>query len=212
MKTSNKGIELIKQFEGCRLTAYKCPAGVWTIGYGHTSGVKQGQTITKEKAEEYLKEDLAKFEKHVAGFSKYNWNQNQFDALVSFAYNIGSINQLTANGTRTIKQISEKIPAYNKAAGKVLEGLQRRREAEKKLFDTPVKSAAKTTATSKKTVKVGSKVKIKSGAKDSNTGKKYASFVYKSTYTVISISGNYVVFGLQGVATGKTKKTNVILQ
>lgn len=217
MKTSDNGINLIKKYEGCKLTAYKCPAGVWTIGYGHTSGVKEGQTITQTQAESFLKSDLEKFEKHVAGFSKYNWNQNQFDALVSFAYNIGSINQLTNNGTRTIKQISEKITAYNKAAGKVLEGLTKRRKAEKELFDTAVKTnkstaASSTTSSTKKSLKVGSQVKIKSGAKDANNGKQYASFVYKKVYTVISISGDYVVFGLNGVATGKTKKSNVTVQ
>ena len=138
MKTGTEGINLIKSFEGCRLTAYKCPAGVWTIGYGHTGTVdgkpiKSGMKITQAKAMELLKKDLEKFEKHVASF-KYNWTQNQFDALVSFAFNVGSINQLTANGTRTAEQIAAKIPAYNKAAGKVLAGLTKRRKAEQKLF------------------------------------------------------------------------------
>ncbi len=140
MKTSKRGMKLIKQFEGCRLTAYKCPAGVWTIGYGHTVGVKKHMKITQAQADSYLKQDLKIYEKHVMKFYKrYKWNQNQFDALVSFAYNIGSIYNLTANGTRTKKEISRKILAYNKANGKVLEGLTRRRKAEKKLFDKPVK-------------------------------------------------------------------------
>lgn len=94
MKTSQTGIDLIKQFEGCVLTAYKCPAGVWTIGYGHTAGVKQGQRITAAQAESYLRSDLEKYEKKVDKYSRYGWNQNEFDALVSFAYNIGSIDQL----------------------------------------------------------------------------------------------------------------------
>lgn len=137
MKTSGKGISLIKEFEGCHLKAYKCPAGVWTIGYGHTAGVKEGQVITLEKALSLLKDDLKKYEKHVKSFrKKYNWNQNQFDAMVSFAFNVGSINQLTANGTRTIQQISNKILAYNKAGGIELDGLTRRRKAEQKLFLT----------------------------------------------------------------------------
>ncbi|MCI8507569.1 MAG: glycoside hydrolase family protein [Lachnospiraceae bacterium] len=135
MKTSSKGINLIKEFEGCHLKAYKCPAGVWTIGYGHTAGVKEGQVITQEKALQFLKSDLKKYEKHVESFrKKYNWNQNQFDAMVSFAFNVGSINQLTANGTRTIQQISNKILLYNKAGVVVLAGLTRRRKAEQKLF------------------------------------------------------------------------------
>lgn len=138
MKISKRGIDLIKQFEGCRLTAYKDPAGVWTIGYGHTKSVKQGMKITQEQAEELLKKDLAVYEAKVEKYSKYNWNQNQFDALVSFAYNIGSIDQLTSNGRRSIKTISDKILEYNKAGGKTLEGLVRRRKAEKELFDKAV--------------------------------------------------------------------------
>lgn len=140
MEIGQAGIDLIKQYEGCRLTAYKCPAGVWTIGYGHTgSDVKDGLTITPVKAEQLLKADLAKFEKHVQNFdSKYHWNQNEFDALVSFAFNVGSINQLTANKTRTKAQIAQAMLLYNKANGKVLPGLTKRRQAERQLFLTPV--------------------------------------------------------------------------
>lgn len=202
MKISTTGLNLIKSFEGCRLTAYKCPAGIWTIGYGHTGNVKSGQKITQAKADAYLKADLAKFEKHVMSYDKkYNWNQNEFDALVSFAYNVGSITQLTANGTRTKKQISEKILAYDKAAGKTLAGLTRRRQAEKALFDKPVKSSA---------LKKGDKIRIKKGAKDLNTKKVYASFVYETTYTVHSIKSGQVVFGDGAVATGKVKKADCI--
>ena len=100
MKTSQTGIDLIKQFEGCVLTAYKCPAGVWTIGYGHTAGVKQGQRITAAQAESYLRSDLEKYEKKVDKYSRYGWNQNEFDALVSFAYNIGSIDQEQGGDSR----------------------------------------------------------------------------------------------------------------
>lgn len=140
MKISQRGIDLIKEFEGCRLTAYKDAVGVWTIAYGHTKNVKEGRKITQEQAEELLKKDLAEYEAKVEKYNKYNWNQNQFDALVSFAYNIGSIDQLTSNGRRAIKTISEKILEYNKAGGKKLEGLVRRRKAEKKLFDEPVEA------------------------------------------------------------------------
>lgn len=136
MKVSNNGLNLIMKFEGCRLTAYQDAVGVWTIGYGHTSGVRKGQRITKEQAIEFLKQDCLKAEKNVNAYAtRYNWNQNQFDALVSFAFNIGSINQLTANGKRSIAEISQKILAYNKAGGKVLKGLTDRRKAEKALFD-----------------------------------------------------------------------------
>ena len=143
MKTSSKGVSLIKQFEGCRLKAYKCPAGVWTIGYGHTAGVKEGDMITQETAESYLRNDLVTYEKAVMNYDGiYHFNQNQFDALVSFTYNCGAGNlkNLTQSGKRTIAQISEKLLLYNKAGGVTLLGLQRRRAAEKVLFDTPIKS------------------------------------------------------------------------
>lgn len=140
---SANGLNLIKSFEGCKLTAYKClpTEKYYTIGYGHYgSDVKAGMTITLKRAEELLLQDCQKFVNHVNSYmDKYNFNQNQFDALVSFAYNIGSIKQLTANGTRTIAQISTKITAYNKSSGKVLKGLVKRRAKEKALFDTPIK-------------------------------------------------------------------------
>lgn len=140
---SANGLNLIKSFEGCKLTAYKCvpTEKYYTIGYGHYgSDVKAGMTITLKRAEELLLRDCQKFVNHVNSYmDKYNFNQNQFDALVSFAYNIGSIKQLTANGTRTTAQISTKITAYNKSGGKVLKGLVKRRAKEKALFDTPIK-------------------------------------------------------------------------
>lgn len=138
MKTCQKGIDLIKQFEGCRLDAYKCPSGVWTIGYGHTGGVKEGDKISAAQAEMYLITGLEKFEKEVEKYNKYNWNQNEFDALVSFAYNIGSIDQLTVKGARTKAEIAEKMLLYNKSNGRVLAGLTKRRKAERELFLTPV--------------------------------------------------------------------------
>lgn len=136
MKISNVGLAIIKKYEGVRLSAYKDAVGIWTIGYGHTKGVKPGQRITQAQADAFLKQDCATAERNVSKFDgKYHWNQNQFDALVSFAFNVGSIDQLTADGTRTIRQISSKIPAYNKAGGRVLKGLARRRKEEKALFD-----------------------------------------------------------------------------
>lgn len=144
MKSSQNCINLIKKFEGCQLKAYKCPANVWTIGYGTTSNVRSGQVITQAQAESFLKSDLVKFERNVSKYSKYNWTQNEFDALVSFAYNVGSIDGLTAKGTRSKAQISRKLLEYNKAAGKVLTGLTRRRQAEKALFDSNSTSASST--------------------------------------------------------------------
>ena len=147
MKTSEKGLKLIKRFEGCRLTAYKAlpTERYYTIGYGHYgSDVKAGMKITEEQAEELLLQDCKKAIKNVNSFmSKYNFNQNQFDALVSFAFNVGSINQLTASGTRTLEQISSKITAYNKSGGRVIAGLVKRRAKEKELFDTPTRTTVK---------------------------------------------------------------------
>lgn len=135
MKISEKGIELIKKFEGCQLKAYKCAGGVWTIGYGHTNGVKATDIITNAQATEYLKEDLKKYEETVEKYNKiYNWAQNEFDAMVSFAFNIGNIDQLTAKGTRSSEEITEKMLCYNKAGGKILAGLTKRRKEEKELF------------------------------------------------------------------------------
>lgn len=142
MKISQKGIDLIKKYEGCKLAAYKCPAGVWTIGYGHTGNVQPGQTITQTHAEALLREDLISYELKVSKYStQYNWNQNEFDALVSFAYNIGNIDQLTDRGTRSKAVIAE-ILLYNKAGGKALKGLIRRREDERALFLTPCNTGA----------------------------------------------------------------------
>ena len=137
MKTSQRGINLIKEFEGLRLTAYRCPAGVYTIGYGHTRGVKRGMTITEEEASAFLTADLRKSEKAVERYdSVYHWNQNEYDALVSFTFNCGVANlrALLRNGQRNRSQIAATLPLYRKAGGKVLKGLVHRRAAEKALF------------------------------------------------------------------------------
>ena len=147
LSISDNGLALIKQFEGCRLTAYKTVSTekYWTIGYGHYGAdVKQGQTITQTQADNYLRNDCDSAEKAVNSYmNKYNWNQNQFDALVSFTFNCGSGNLKTLlnNGQRTIAEISAKITAYNKSGGKVLQGLIKRRAAEKELFDKPTSSS-----------------------------------------------------------------------
>lgn len=142
---SDNCLAMVKRWEGCDLTAYRDPVGVWTIGYGTTDAdksitgttIRKGMKISQNTAESWLRKSL---NQHYLPLvlkydDRYHWNQNQLDALVSFAYNIGSIDQLTAEGTRTIKQISAHIPAYNKAGGKVLDGLTRRRREEKALFD-----------------------------------------------------------------------------
>ena len=136
-KINKSGLNLIKKYEGCRLTSYICPAGVLTIGYGHTGkDVKPSQTITKKKAISLLKKDLARFERHVQSYNYiYEWTDNEFSALVSFAFNIGNIDQLTAYGKRTRSQIRSAMLKYVKANGKTLQGLVKRRKAELKLFN-----------------------------------------------------------------------------
>lgn len=135
MKLSERGLDLIKKWEGCRLNAYKCPAGVWTIGYGHTKGVKKGDKITQDEADKLLLQDCKRFEDHVNTYNKkYNFTQNQFDALVSFAFNIGSIRQLTQNGKRTKYEIGTHIKLYVYSNGKKLQGLINRRTDEYKLY------------------------------------------------------------------------------
>ena len=141
METSKNGLNLIKSFEGCHLTSYKCPAGVWTIGYGHTQGVTEDQSITQEQADLYLKTDLKKFEHYVKAYtSKYSYilNQNQFDALVSFTYNAGPGNlerRLLLKGTRPIELVKFYLPTTCiSAKGKTLPGLVRRRVAEADLM------------------------------------------------------------------------------
>lgn len=134
MNISQTGINLIKKYEGVRLVAYKCPAGVWTIGYGHTAGVKEGMVISLEQAENMLRSDLNKYEDYVEDNVTFPMSQNQFDALVSFTFNCGVGNLRTLIKNRTPEQIAEAILLYDKGGGKVLEGLVKRRKDEQALF------------------------------------------------------------------------------
>lgn len=160
------GFALIKQYEGCRLAAYRCAAGVWTIGYGHTAGVHSGMTITQAQADAYLQQDIAKFEGYVNNPAYVpiteQLNQNQFDALVSFAFNLGAGNLRKLCKGRTAAQIAQAMTQYCKANGKVLAGLRRRRAAEQALFNKPVSAATPAQNTESedynmKTIKKGSK-------------------------------------------------------
>lgn len=133
------GKELIKQFEGCKLKAYKCPAGIWTIGYGHTYGVTEGKTITQKEADVLLDIDYANYEQQVENLLKVDTTDNQLGALTSFAYNLGvfalkksTLLKLVNEGK--FKEAAEEFGKWTKAAGKVLPGLVARREAERKLF------------------------------------------------------------------------------
>ena len=144
MKTSKNGIELIKRFEGCRLKAYKAVPSerYYTIGYGHYGlDVDKNMVIDSDTAEKYLARDLAKFESAVNNL-KMNLNQNQFDALVSFTFNCGKANLEILVRNRTLSQIADALLLYNKAGGKVLTGLKKRRQAERALFLKGYKSTS----------------------------------------------------------------------
>lgn len=139
MNTSAEGIALIKKFEGCELKAYQCSAGVWTIGYGHTKDVEEGDTISKDQAEEMLVEELHEYENYVNEYVNVALSQNQFDALVSWVYNLGPANLQSSTLLKVLNSgdysgVPAQIERWNKAGGKVLEGLIRRREAESALF------------------------------------------------------------------------------
>ena len=142
MNVSKKGIDLIKKYEGCHLVAYRCPANIWTIGYGHTKNVKQGMVITQAQADEYLMQDCQASVKAVNALGR-NLNQNQFDALVSFTFNCGAGNLKTLCHNRKLEVIAEKILLYNKGGGKVLNGLVKRRKEEQALFLAPIKTESK---------------------------------------------------------------------
>ena len=139
MNTSPKGIALIIEFEGLRLKAYQCPGGVWTIGYGHTAGVKPGMVIPEAQAEEYLKANLIAFERYLNGLG-LALNQNQFDALISFIYNVGTGNFSNSTLLRKVRanpqdnSIMDEFLRWVYSKGRVLPGLQRRRLAEMKLY------------------------------------------------------------------------------
>lgn len=175
MHISQKGIDLIKKYEGLYIKAYKCPAGVWTVGYGTTNDdkqitgltVKEGLTITKDQAEKMLVKSIEKkYEPKVNKYMNiYKFNQNQYDALCSFAYNIGSIDQLVNKGNKSMKNISNDILLYNKAAGQVLKGLVNRRTEEQKLFNTPVVTKKYVKKNMYQVTSVGLNVRVGAGTK-----------------------------------------------
>lgn len=145
MKTSQRGVDLIKEFEGFSAKAYQDVVGVWTIGYGSTKNVKPGDTITKAEAERRLREELVEYEQVVEKSCTVRPNQNQFDALVSFCYNIGPGNfrkssVLKAHNRSDFQAAARAFALWNRAGGKVLPGLTRRRMAEATLYLTPVET------------------------------------------------------------------------
>lgn len=145
MVITNKLKELVKEFEGCSLKAYKCPAGIWTIGYGNTQyengkAVKEGEVITLERAEQLLEVILIKFVQQVGELVKSKVNQNQKDALTDFAYNcgVGNLRSSTllkkVNADPNDKTIRAEFEKWVRANGKVLKGLVKRRTAEANLY------------------------------------------------------------------------------
>lgn len=175
MNISNKGLELIKSFEGCRLSAYKCPAGVWTIGYGRTNGVYEGMTITQEQADNMLREDVKYYADAVNQYqSRFNFTQEEFDSLTSFTYNcgVGSLQAVMAC-CNTKQEIAEECKLYNKGGGVVLAGLVRRREEEYKLFmsgsSISTSTASGTSYAEKGEYFFNTRVKIRTAPSLSNT-------------------------------------------
>lgn len=139
MNIGTKGLDLIRFFEGLELNAYQCAAGVWTIGYGHTKDVQEGMTISEARANEMLAEELNEYESYINGLVTVELNQDQFDAMVSWVYNLG-VGNLKASTLLKVLNAGDYdgVPAqmmrWNKAGGKVLEGLTKRRQAEADLF------------------------------------------------------------------------------
>ena len=136
---TQQGLELIKKYEGLRLEAYKCPAGVWTIGYGHTKGVYKGMSITKEEAEKLLQQDVSVFELQVIN-TVGKLSDCKIDALVSFAYNVGVAAFRGSTLCRKVKANSDDPAIRNEfmkwiyAGGKKLQGLERRRKEEAEMY------------------------------------------------------------------------------
>jgi len=140
MKCSQEGLALIKKFEGCRLKAYRCSANVLTIGYGHTGGVKEDDTITQPEADKLLENDIAKFEEYVSDNVIVELKQYQFDALVAWTFNLGVGNLRSSTMLKKLNEsdydsVPSEMKRWNKAAGKTLDGLIRRRKAEGLLFE-----------------------------------------------------------------------------
>ena len=139
MKISEEGISLIKNYEGCRLEAYQDSVGIWTIGYGVIKGVKKGDQINQEEADHLLKEELPEYEGYINDMIKVPLEQCQFDALVCWVYNLGPNNLKDSTLLRILNDgdydgVPEQIKRWNKAGGKVLAGLVKRRAAEADLF------------------------------------------------------------------------------
>tara|TARA_R110000782_G_scaffold60536_1_gene125069 strand:- start:738 stop:1181 length:444 start_codon:yes stop_codon:yes gene_type:complete len=140
LNISQEGLALIKKFEGCELKSYRCSAEVLTIGYGHTKGVEEGQEITQEEAEEMLSSELDEYEGYINDMVECELEQHQFDALVAWVYNLGPSNLKSSTllkrlNSNELKDVPNQLKRWNKAGGKILQGLVRRRKSESLLFE-----------------------------------------------------------------------------
>ena len=140
MMISKEGMELIKKFEGCELKSYRCSANVSTIGFGHTKGVSDGDSCTQDQADQMLTDDLEEFEGYVDKLVTVDLEQNEFDALVAWTFNLGPTNLKSSTMLRVLNdgkksEVPEQMKRWNKAGGNVLKGLTRRREAESLLWE-----------------------------------------------------------------------------
>ena len=150
MKISQAGIDLMRRFEGCKLKPYLCPAGYWTVGYGHVIGngktKPEKQLYTQEEVNELLRTDLVRFEQGVLRYCPVHLTQFEFDSLVSFSFNLGlGVLQRSTLRRKILRQdkqaAARNILKYNKAGGQVLKGLTRRREAEYRMFTKETNNA-----------------------------------------------------------------------
>ena len=140
MKISSEGLELIKHFEGCETTAYQDSVGVWTIGYGHTKGVEEGQTCSIEDTETMLADEMDEYEGYINNMVKVDFEQHEFDALVAWVYNLGPTNLGESTMLKVLNggqfaRVPDQKKRWNRAGGQVLAGLVRRRTAEALMFE-----------------------------------------------------------------------------
>lgn len=205
MIISENGIKLLKEFEGCRLTAYKCLPSerYFTIGYGHYGpDVKIGMRISQQQAEDILKKDLLEYGARVMRYDHiYHWSQNEFDALVSFCYNIGSIDQLTDYGKRSRQTIAEKMLLYVNSGGVKIQGLVNRRIKEQALFlsDRPIMSPAREIA----------KPTLRRGMKNNKQVRILQQNLNDAINAGLEIDGSYGPLTKQAVTDFQTKYYNV---
>ena len=139
MKISENGLELIKKFEGCETTAYQDSVGVWTIGFGHTKGVEEGQTCSIEDAESMLADEMDEYEGYINNMVKVDLQQHEFDALVAWVYNLGPTNLSESTMLKVLNggqfdRVPDEMNRWTRAGGEILEGLVRRRQAESLMF------------------------------------------------------------------------------